>query len=91
MAEQCAAVTASMQAYKSADEHSVESKQSETRALKSMFVKYGAVRGILLSKMSERERRDVFLKGAHDLARAKLPSARDGARGAGGIVETRRE
>jgi hypothetical protein len=74
-----------MQADESAEElereitalqHSVESKQSETQALTSMFLKYGAVRGIWLSKMSERERRDVFLKGARDLARAKLEQAR---------------
>ena len=41
-----------------------------------MFLNYGAVRGIWLSKMSERERRDVLLKGARDLARAKLDQAR---------------
>ena len=41
-----------------------------------MFVKYGAVRGIWFSKMSERERRDVFLKGARDLARAKRDQER---------------
>jgi hypothetical protein len=85
LAQQCAAVTAGMQADKSAEElerevtalqHSVESKQSETQALKSMFLKYGAVRGISLSKMSEREHRDVFLKGARDVARAKLDQAR---------------
>ena len=86
LAQQCAAVTAGMQADESAEElerevmalqHSIESKQSETQALKSMFVRYGAVRGILLSKMSERERRDVFLKGARDLARAKLDQERE--------------
>ena len=86
LAQQCAAVTAGMQADERAEElkrevmalqHSIESKQSETQALKSMFVKYGAVRGILLSKMSERERRDVFLKGARDLARAKLDQERE--------------
>jgi hypothetical protein len=85
LAQQCAAVTAGMQAGQSAEElerevmalqYSVESKQSETQALKSMFVKYGAVRGIPLGKMSERERRDVLLKGARDLARAKLDQAR---------------
>ena len=41
-----------------------------------MFLKYGAVRGIWLSRMSERERRDVPLKGARDLARAKLDQVR---------------
>jgi hypothetical protein len=83
--EQCAAVTADMQADESAEElerevaalqRLVESKQSETQALKSIFLKYGAVRGVGLSKMSERERRDVFLKGARDLARAKFDQAR---------------
>jgi hypothetical protein len=85
LAQQCATVTAGMLADASAEElereitalqHSVELKQSETRALKSMFFKYGAIRGIWLGKMSERERRDVFLKGARDLARAKLDQAR---------------
>ncbi|SIT37561.1 hypothetical protein BN2476_120039 [Paraburkholderia piptadeniae] len=85
LAQQCAAVKAGIQADESAEElereitalqHSVELKQSETQALKSMFLKYGAVRGVLLSKMSERESRDVFLKGARDLARAKLDQAR---------------
>jgi hypothetical protein len=85
LAQQCAAVTAGMQADESAEElerevtalqYSVESKQSETQALKSMFLRYGAVRGIWFSKMSERERRDVFLKGARDLARAKRDQER---------------
>ncbi|WP_143749414.1 hypothetical protein [Caballeronia arvi] len=80
-----AAVTADMQADESAEElerevaalqHLIESKQSETQAFKSIFLKYGAVRGVGLSKMSERERRDVFLKGARDLARAKVDQAR---------------
>ncbi|MPW20041.1 hypothetical protein GCT13_24900 [Paraburkholderia sp. CNPSo 3157] len=92
LAQQCADVTAGMPADECAEElereiaalqHSVESKQSETHALKSMFLKYGAVRGILLNRMSERERRDVFLKGARDLARAKRDQERAAEKPAG--------
>jgi hypothetical protein len=85
LAEQCAEVVETAQEGESAvklEEEAlalrllVATKESETRALKTLFLKYGAIRSVSLSKMSERQRRDVFLKGARDMAREKLEQTR---------------
>jgi hypothetical protein len=85
LAERCAEVVENAQARESAvklEEEAlalrllVATKEPETRALKSLFLKYGAIRGVPLNKMSERQRRDVFLKGARDMAREKLEHSR---------------
>jgi hypothetical protein len=85
LAERCAEVVENAQARESAiklEEEAlalrilVATKEPETRGLKSLFLKYGAIRGVPLNKMSERQRRDVFLKGARDMAREKLEHTR---------------
>ena len=85
LAERCAEVVENAQARESAiklEEEAlalrllVATKESETRGLKTLFLKYGAIRGVPISTMSERQRRDVFLKGGRDMAREKLERTR---------------